>query len=282
MQRKVDLHLHSHFSDGVLSPAQIVTEAARMGLAGIAITDHDSVEGLPEAIEEARKYKLDFVPGIELSAQSHGRDIHILGYFIDWESPDLRSKLVEFKEKRRKRAKKIVENLNEQGVGIDFEEVIKIAGPGALGRLHIARALQKRRLVSDVREAFEKFIGEHCPAYVPKNFLTVPEAVSMIEKVNGIPVLAHPYTLGDDDLIMEFVSQGIRGIEAWHRDQGTDLVKRYERMAQEMGLFVVGGSDCHGMTSGRMLMGTLDVPHSVLDNLCKVHEAMLKERGVHR
>ncbi|MCK4325383.1 PHP domain-containing protein [bacterium] len=263
-ERWVDLHIHTHFSDGSFSPDEVVKRALKNNLSAIGITDHDSVNGVEPAIASASKYQLEIVPGVELTAEKNNKEIHMLGYYVDWQDNKFRAKLTELQEIRSERAEKMVGRLKQFGVDISFQDVQKLAGVGAIGRLHLARVIIQAGYVNSVEEAFRRYIGDNCPSYVKKYRFTPREAIDVIAGVGGIPVLAHPGILNSDELIPQLVKDGLKGIEVYYINQDAD---RYRSLAQEYGLIPTGGSDCHGPAKGKILMGKIKLPYAMLERL---------------
>lgn len=267
MEKYTDLHLHTNFSDGSYTPEELVRRAAELGFSAISVTDHDSVEGIPAAIVEAEKYNMEVIPGVELSAEIGRTEVHFLGYFIDWKNAGFLEQLAGFRARRQKRAEEIVAKLHQMNVRIDISRVNEIAGYGAVGRLHIAQVLKEKGYISDINQAFRKYIGDQSPAYVPKNYLTVRQAIKMIDDIGGIACLAHPAILNKDELIPDFMTNGLKAIEVYYSEQWTSVTRHYEQIADKFGLLMTGGSDCHGPAKGRLLMGTVKVPYTVLEKL---------------
>ena len=274
----IDLHLHTNFSDGVLSPEEVVKNAHDKGLVAIAITDHDTTDGIQRAQEAAEKYDIELIPGIELSAylsDVFGEEIHILGYFIDWNNEKFQNTLSLLKEKRTERAKEILNKLYSLGVKIDEERLFQSVGRGAIGRLHFAKMMLEEGYVASIRDAFLEYLGDGRPAYVPKMYLEPKETINIISDVKGIPVLAHPsYGEIDDTVIKKLMVDGLKGIEVFCGRLNDNVSKYYQKLAQQYDLLITGGSDCHGKIGTRdMLMGTVQVPYSILEELKKYKEA---------
>lgn len=267
-----DLHIHTKFSDGTLSPEQVVKEAHKVGLSCIAITDHDEISGIRPAIEEANKVNLEVIPGVELSAEIDDYEIHILAYFIDWQVKWFKDKLKQICDVREKRALTIIEKLKSQGIDLNPDEVLGLAAKGAVGRLHIAKMLERGGFVHSIQEAFNKYIGNGCPCYVKKFKLTPAEAIDMIRRLKGLAVLAHPYNIGNDELIPEFVQLGLRGIEAYYPGQDKATSEHYKNLATKYGLLITGGSDYHGLAKNKALLGEVKVPYSLVEELKKQAE----------
>ncbi len=277
---KVDLHTHTTASDGRLEPARLVELASKIGLRAIAITDHDTVAGLSEGVEAGKRYGVEIIPGIELSTEDDGNDIHMLGYFIDFTDRDFIEMLRYFQKIRFERAKKIISKLKELGVEISIDEVVKISGNAAsIGRPHIAQAILNRGYVSDIQEAFDKYIGAEAPAYVPKYKLPTIEGTRFIYKAGGVPVIAHPGLSTTPDYV-EFLARNkhIRGIEVWHPEHTAEQVAIYYRIAERFKLVKTGGSDFHGIP-GKAKLGQVTVAYVSVASLKKVR-LMLQRQNV--
>ncbi len=244
-----DLHMHTTFSDGKLTPEEILTAAKAAGLTYIAITDHDTVDGIVQ-LYESDLYPnrgIRIIPGIEFSAHHPEREIHILGYYVDIFNRDMLEKLNAVTDARWTRFSEMVEKLQANGYEIREKDVLKIAGTSkSISRSHIARVLVQNGCFSTVREAFETMLEKGKPAYVPHYRLEVEEIISLISGAGGIPVLAHPKLIGDDDLVREILGKGIRGIEVFYPRHDETDVSRYSAMAEEYHLLITGGSDFHG------------------------------------
>ncbi len=263
----VDLHLHTLHSDGISTPAEVIALARRARLTAVAITDHDTVEALEPAARAAGEAGIEFVPGIELSSSDGNSDVHILGYFLDPETPGLADELRLLRDGRYLRAQRTVELLDQMGAGVEFERVIEIAGPAPIGRPHIAEALVEAGHAASLDEAFERFIGYHAPAFVPKRALDPGGAVELIRRAGGVAVLAHPGSLRRDDLIPGLVRRGLGGIEVWHPKHDEGRVRRYREIAERYDLAITGGSDFHGGGRGSSAVGDQPVPEEVLEPL---------------
>lgn len=273
-----DLHIHTRFSDGTFTPAEVVKQAQRKGLSCIAITDHDTVLAIEPAKKCAQDLGIEVIPGVELSAEIDDYEVHILGYFIDWQEKWFQDKLKQICAVRTKRALTIMEKLKAQGIDLDPEEILRQAAVGAVGRLHIARMLQTQGLVHSIQEAFNKFIGNGRPCYVKKFKLTPAEAINMICRLNGVAVLAHPYNIGNDELIPEFVQLGLRGIEVYYSEQNQLTSEHYQNLAEKYGLLVSGGSDCHGLNKNRGTIGEIKIPYSLVEKLKSEAETLQSGR----
>ncbi len=257
----VDLHIHSTISDGTLTPQQIVQVAQEKGLTAIAIADHDVVAGVEPAMQAARGSRLRVIPAVEISTEHHGAEIHLLGYFIDIESPGLLEKLHNIREARRRRARQIVQKLNKLGVGITVEDVAAQAGQGSTGRPHIAAALVKAGYVSSSQEAFARYLTPGRPAYVPRYRLSPSEAVQTITQAGGLAVLAHPSIDNAEKYIDELQEEGLGGLEAYHTHHTDAQTRRFLELADELRLLVTGGTDSHGPRGPSPVeMGSVPVP----------------------
>jgi hypothetical protein len=262
-----DLHVHTNESDGTSSPEKLVQQAIRAGLSGVAIVDHDTVNALPRAISAAQSSSLTIIPGIELTAQYENQEIHILGYFIDYLNAQLLEKLILVRQNRVERVKKIVFHLKELGVNLDPQVVFDIAGNASVGRMHLARALLKEGLVSSTSEAFQKYIGDKSPAYVLGFKLTPREAFQLIKDAGGVPVLAHPYIIRNDNLITQFAKEGLIGLEVYYPEHSQSMINFYLGLAKELGLLVTGGSDFHGSAKPDVSLGKAKVPWELVQKL---------------
>jgi predicted metal-dependent phosphoesterase TrpH len=259
--RWIDLHAHTIFSDGLLEPEALVARARDKGLVALAITDHDSIEALPRALAGAQA-SLEVVPGIELSTSLEGADLHVLGYYLNPENAALRQRLERFKEERRARVEAIADRLASLGAPIDVARVFELAGPGVVGRPHVAQVLVESGHVTGQDEAFKRFLGLGGPAFVPRPSFTPFEAIELIHAADGVSVLAHPGGL-PDAWIERLAAAGLRGIEVWHPHHGAATVRRHRALARRLHLLETGGSDFHGERRSADL-GEIQVPASVL------------------
>jgi predicted metal-dependent phosphoesterase TrpH len=252
MGSQADLHGHSTISDGRLTPTQLIDLAYKNGVRIYALTDHDTVDGLPEAFEAASRYP-DFtlIPGIEMSTDVPGNEVHILGHFIDWQNEDFRKKLAHLQESRLGRARKMVERLAELGNPVAWERVEYFAGEGSVGRPHIALALVEAGHVASINEAFDRFLSRTGPAYVDRERLDPDDVVRLILGVGGLATLAHPRELNAngslDSLLAKLKAAGLTGMEVYYQDYGPDEVEMFRKMADRFGLLPLGGSDYHGL-----------------------------------
>ncbi|MBQ7678963.1 MAG: PHP domain-containing protein [Butyrivibrio sp.] len=285
----VDLHSHSTASDGTYTPSQLVDYAAEKGLKAIAITDHDTVDGLPEAVARGAQAhpELTVVPGIEYSTVENGGDVHVVGLFVDYKDPSYRAGLQGFINSRIERNKKICEKLTEAGMPITWEELLE-ANPGAvITRAHFGRMLLQKGYVESIKEVFDKYLGDHCPCYVPREKITPVMAVEQILMGKGLPILAHPmiYGLGSealDALVKELKEAGLVGIERYYTTYSPSDERRVQELAQKYDLLESGGSDFHGANKPDIDLGTgfggLKIPEEVYEQLRARHRAMFPDR----
>ncbi len=269
---RFDLHTHSTASDGTLSPADLVHYAHDAGLAAIALTDHDSVDGIPEALTTASRLnaggsQLLVIPGVELSAVHSGRDVHILGYFVDHTHPGLLTRLRDLRTARGNRARAIVTSLRAAGYEIELDEVLALSDGGAVGRSHVARALVGRGHAADVSDAFKRLLGRGQPFYLTKDVRTPAEVLRTVLDAGGLPVLAHPGVTGVDDLIGALVDEGLVGIEAYHSEHDHEQEERYSALAAQYGLLITGGTDFHGPDAPNPPLGSIAMPSDLLERL---------------
>lgn len=261
------MHLHTVYSDSTYTPEELMREAKCAGLSAVAIVDHDTVEGISPVEAAAKKIDIEVIPGIELTAQHQGKEVHLLGYLIDYQKKGLREKLDSLWRIRVERVHKIAGKLKALGLNLEAEEVFALAKNATVGRLHIARIMVNKGMVSSTSEAFRKYIGEDCPAYVLGFRLSVLEATQLIQDLGGIAVLAHPYSLNNNYLIPEFVDYGIEGLEAYYPEHTPAMTNLYLDLAQKFNLVVTGGSDCHGQTKPGAKIGSVKIPYALVEKL---------------
>ena len=263
----VDLHLHSRFSDGTYAPEEVAAQAQRYGLAAIALTDHDSVEGCPGTERACAAVGIEFIAGIELTSEQEGNELHILGYCIDTHNARLLTEIARFQAVRQNRIREMVERLNRLRVPLSVDAVFALANCRAPGRPHVARALVAARLCGSLDEAFERFLKKNRPAWVPKFKMSGEKALELIHQAGGVAVLAHPGLNRTDEVIPGMVEAGIDGIECFHTKHSTATTEHYLELADRFHLLVTGGSDCHGMSKGKPLIGTVKVPYQHFEKL---------------
>jgi hypothetical protein len=262
-----DLHLHTNFSDGTYTPEELVAQAARNHLAAIALTDHDTVEGCERAAIACKAVEIEFIPGAELTAEQNDNEIHILGYFLDTQNKKLLAEIAKFQTVRQQRIHEMVTRLNALHVPLKVEDVIALANCRSPGRPHVARALVKAGFCSSLDEAFERFLKKNRPAFVPKAKISSQVAIELIHQANGLAVMAHPGLNRTDEVIPDLVEAGLDGIECFHTKHSTAVSEHYLEIADKYNLLVTGGSDCHGMSKGKPLIGTVKLPYRQVEKL---------------
>ena len=279
MKAKADLHIHSTASDGRYSPAEIVNMAAAAGLTIMALTDHDTIDGLAPALEAAKAFPaLRLIPGVELSTDTTGGEVHVLGYFIDYTNQEFKASLERMRNSRAIRTEKMIAKLKELGCDVELARVREIAGNGALGRAHVAQALLEKGYITSFKEAFTKYIGRNGPAYVAREKLKPAEAVQLILKVHGLPVLAHPFTtLNPETIVKELKMSGLAGMEVYYAGYLPAETNNLLNLAQKYDLIPTGGTDYHGIdTASEMTIGGTDVPMLFVEKLI----ALAEQRGL--
>jgi predicted metal-dependent phosphoesterase TrpH len=272
--KSADLHIHTVFSDGTLTPERVVTGALEADLACISITDHDNTDAIAPAMaaaESAAKTaagdRLEVLPGIEVSSESGGEEVHILAYLIEWQRPAVVKRLEEMRRIRVDRIHGICRKLKKLDMPLEPEEVFAVSGAGTVGRLHVAQAMRRRGFVATLGEAFAKYIGDRGPAYVGKFKMTPQEAIRWIRQNRGVPVLAHPSTLSDNALVGDFVKAGIMGLEAYYPEHTGFQTQEFLKMAEKYGLLVTGGSDFHGDAKVHNPLGRVRVAYDHVERL---------------
>lgn len=270
----VDLHVHSNASDGSLAPRDVVRRAFERGLHAIALTDHDTLEGLAEARREGERRGLRVVAGCEFSVAVDWGEMHLLGYFLPAESEDLKRFLDDQRAKRLERARTMVWRLNERGLAVKEEEVLAQAGGGAVGRPHVARALVARGDVPDVGTAFDRHIGFGRPAFVPKELPTVEQVTALVRACGGVTSAAHLRERATARALRSLVGQGVDGVEVVHPSHDDETTARIGRLALEHRMVPTGGSDWHGADDSprERDIGSLHVPLRWLHGMEKLHE----------
>lgn len=270
----VDLHTHTTASDGTLPPRELVRAAVRRGVRVLAITDHDTTDGLAEAMDEAARHPpLTLVPGLEINCDVPGAEVHVLGYAVDHEAAWFQEFLRAQRAERAARVHRIAARLAELGMPIDPAEVFALVKEGSAGRPHIAQVMVERGYVKSVREAFDKWLHAEGPAHVPRHRLTPLEAIAVIRRAGGVPVFAHPGLASRDELVPDMVAAGLMGIEAYYAEHSAAQTAHYKALCGRLGLVATGGSDYHGERSGRTNpIGHPPVPMSVWDDLQRAVE----------
>ena len=261
----IDLHTHSTASDGVRAPAEVVRAAQAAGLSAIALTDHDTLAGLSEAHAEGERIGVRVVPGIELSAVEGHHETHILGLHLS-DVSEMEHRLVDLREMRLRRAQGIVERLNALGIPVRLEAVLQEAAGGAIGRPHVARAMIAGGWALDLREAFEKYLGNGRSAFVAKERLSMRDAIELIHRARGLAILAHPAQTGTRERVAALVAEGLDGLEVLHPSHSWEDSQRLDALVNEFKLVRSGGSDWHGAVDGARTLGMMRVPAHWLDD----------------
>ncbi|HZV34920.1 MAG TPA: PHP domain-containing protein [Verrucomicrobiae bacterium] len=269
-----DLHLHTNFSDGTYTPEELAVHAKRCELSAVALTDHDTVEGCARMAIACKEAGIEFISGTELTAEINGIELHLLGYCIELENPNLLKEVSHFQTVRQNRIREMVARLNRLDIPLQADAVFAIANCRSPGRPHVARALVQAGLCSSLDEAFERYLKINRPAWVPKSKISALRAIELIHEAGGVAVMAHPGLNRTDDIIPEMVEGGLDGLECFHSKHSTATSQHYLQLADEHHLLVTGGSDCHGMNKGRPLIGTIKLPYQ--------HVEKVKERAASR
>ncbi len=267
---KIDLHLHTRASDGRLEPHELVAMAIKQGLDVIAITDHDTIDGICPALESAKQYpSITIIPGVELSTDVPFGEVHMLGYFIDYTDTHFTRRLIELRDSRKNRALKMIEKLHVLGLKIDWHRVSEIAGDGSVGRPHLAQALLEAGYVKSLREAFDKYIGRNGPAYAARDKMTPVDSAKMIINARGIPVLAHPAEIENlENMLVELMSHGLAGIEVFYTKYTQSTINRLLKLSSKYRLISTGGTDYHHFEDGiEDVIGAIPVPSDSVEKL---------------
>jgi len=262
-----DLHLHTCFSDGTYTPEELAARGKSLGIAAMAITDHDTVEGCPRMAAACAASGIEFLTGTELTAEFNGNEVHVLAYGIDLVNPRFRSEISRFQSVRQDRIREIVARLNKLDVPLDVNAVFSIANCRSPGRPHVARALVQAGLCPSLEEAFDRFLKKDRPAWVPKAKMSALEAIQLIKQAGGLAVVAHPGLNRTDLIIGELVDAGLDGIECYHSKHTLPAIQHYLEIADQYGLLVTGGSDCHGLSKGKPLVGSVKLPYPYFERL---------------
>ena len=277
---KYDLHLHSNYSDGQFNPEKVIDLAIETGMSGISITDHDTVDAIPLAEDYLMKKDIsnfELIKGIEFGTTYLDDEVHILGYFIDYKDKSLTKAIDSLKKRRKKRSLKIKDKLNSLDIDISNEDIRMESNTDFTGRVPIAKALVKKGYVESISEAFEKYIGIGCPAYVDKDNYSVEEIISIIKNAGGVAILAHPVLLYNDKTIDYVRSLGIDGIECVHSKHDKETTRKFYDYAKKHNLLTTGGSDCHGrLIEGELLIGKYTSSEMELEKMREVHYARRK------
>ncbi|MFQ5852545.1 MAG: PHP domain-containing protein [Candidatus Binatia bacterium] len=276
MARGADLHLHSSYSDGTFTPREVVAQAARQQVSPIALTDHDTVAGIPEALQAGVEMSVEVIPGVELSAHEEGHDIHIIGYFIEWEAPKLQRSLDALAERRLKRVNEIVKRLTDLGCPICLEDVQAVAGHGTISRRHVARVLVSQGYARSISKAFDFYLAPGKPAHVDPVGFSSLDAIDLIGHAQGISALAHPMRSKALSMLPHLVNQGIKGLEVYHPSHTTEDIFILAKYAHQHNLIITGGSDSHGEGTGGSRIGNITLPQKYADDIKKCGEHIRK------
>jgi 3',5'-nucleoside bisphosphate phosphatase len=273
-----DLHLHSVFSDGTFTPEEVARHGQAKGLAVLALTDHDTMEGCGRMAQACAAAGLEFVPGAELTAELDGQELHLLGYYLEPECALLIEEMAKFQNVRQDRIREMVARLNHLGIPLDPEAVFKLANCRSPGRPHVGRALVEAGFCTSQDEAFDRFLRRNKPAWVPKFKMSAPETMDLIHRAGGVAVLAHPGLNRSDDVIPPLVEAGLDGLECYHTRHSLSAAERYVALAEQHDLLITGGSDCHGLNKGRPLIGSIKLPYQHVQQL---RQAVNAQRSLH-
>ena len=273
--KTIDLHTHSTCSDGSMSPTELVAHASARGVSAIALSDHDTVAGIDEALAAGKNYNVEVVPAIEFSVQSE-TETHILGFYIDHKSPILQEALQNINSVRHQRTVNTCEKLRALGFDVTMEEALEIAPAGIIGRAHFARLLVEKGFISSVKEGFDKYLANGRPAYDGTQYLTAADAVELINSIGGVSFVAHPHLIRlDDNALREFLMSlkafGLSGIEGYYNEYTPEMQSYFQSLANELGLDISGGTDFHAKMKPHIEIGigqgNMSVPYSVLNRI---------------
>jgi hypothetical protein len=262
-----DLHLHTLFSDGTFTPEELAQRGQLCELSAMALTDHDTVEGCARMAAACAGLGIEFIPGAELTAEYRDNEVHLLGYFLDTMHPGLLAEIKKFQTVRQDRVREMAAKLNELNIPLRAEAVFELANCRSPGRPHVARAMVQEGLCESIEEAFERYLKKGRPAWVPKYKISALNAMELIHEAGGLAVLAHPGLNRNDDVIPELARLGLDGLECFHTRHSPDASERYLRMAARLKLAVTGGSDCHGFSKHKPLIGSVKLPAIYLEKL---------------
>lgn len=263
-----DLHIHTYYSDSTSSPREVVDEAVKNGLSCISITDHDVFDGIAPTQEIAKEAGLEVIPGIELSSEFEGRDIHILGYFIDFQKGPLYEKIESYLDERVRRMKQMIMNLKGVGINdIEYEEVAALTQSRAVGRPHLASLLLQKGHVTSMKSAFDKYLAYGCAGYAPKFKQSPFEAIDLIHQSGGLAVMAHPMLTQKDELIARLAKAGLDGLEVYYPNCMPLVTTFYEKIGRKHGLLLTGGSDAHGKAKVYTYVGKEQIPYELVEKM---------------
>ena len=277
--RFADLHLHTLFSDGTFSPEELAAHGARHSLVGMALTDHDTLEGCERMAAACASHGIEFIAGAELTSELDHSELHILGYYLDPLNPKLRSELGKFQAVRQNRIHEMVARLNRIGVPLRAETVFALANCHSPGRPHVGRALVQEGFCTSLDEAFDRYLKKSRPAWVPKHKISALDAMALIHQAGGLAVLAHPGLNRSDETIPLLVEQGLDGIECFHSKHTPAMSAYYLEIALRHNVAVTGGSDCHGYSKGKPLIGGVKLPGVYFDRLKELHQSKSRAKS---
>ena len=262
-----DLHLHTHFSDGTYSPEEVAALGRKFGFAALALTDHDTVEGCARMAAACETAGIEFITGTELTAERGGNELHLLAYFIDTGNAKFLAEIAKFQAVRQNRIREMVARLNDLNVPLAAETVFALANCRSPGRPHVARALVNAGHCATLDAAFERFLKKNRPAWVPKMKMSATDGIELIHQAGGLAVMAHPGLNRTDEVIPDLVDAGLDGIECFHTKHSTSTTGHYLELADKFHLLITGGSDCHGLSKGKPLIGTVKLPYVHVEKL---------------
>lgn len=280
--KKVDLHVHSTYSDGTLTPTELVKRAKTLDISAFALTDHDTVEGVSEAVSAGSELGVEVVPGVELSTHYDTKEIHIVGLYIDYTDETFKKELDSLRDSRENRNRRICQRFSELDIDISYEKMLELYPDAVITRAHFADYLVKNGIVKSRNEAFERYLGDNRPCYVHREKMLPARAIELIKNAGGVAILAHPvlYHLGNDQmnkLIQYLCHNGISGLEAIYSTYTTGEEIQMRKLARENNLLISGGSDFHGANKPTIEMGVgrgrLFIPYEVLENIKKIRSA---------
>jgi predicted metal-dependent phosphoesterase TrpH len=273
-----DLHLHTFFSDGTFSPEELAARGSEAGLVAMALTDHDTIEGCARMAQACQGLEIEFVVGTELTAEFDGREVHLLGFFLDLRNEKLLTEIKKFQDVRQSRVREMVSRLNKINVPLRAETVFELANCRSPGRPHVGRALVQEGFCATLDEAFERFLKKGRVAWVPKHKISALNAIDLIHQADGLAVLAHPGLNHCDEIIPSLVEQGLDGIECFHTKHSPGMTEHYLNLAAYLKVLVSGGSDCHGYSKKKPLIGGVKLPAHYFEKLKQAHQ----DRESHR
>jgi predicted metal-dependent phosphoesterase TrpH len=268
-----DLHLHTLFSDGTFTPEELAQRGAELGLVAMALTDHDTVEGCERMGRACRKLGVEFIVGTELTAEFDDKEVHLLGFFIDPQNERLIVEMKHFQSVRQQRIHEMTDRLNKMNVPLRAETVFELANCHSPGRPHVARALVQEGFCPSMDDAFERFLKKGRPAWVPKRKISALDAIALIHQAGGLAVMAHPGLNHCDENIPLLAAQGLDGLECFHTKHTAKMAQHYVQMADRLKLAITGGSDCHGYSKGKPLIGGVKLAGKYLDKLKELRQS---------